>query len=140
MFHLSIVVDLQLNQVNIVNESNFNFHFSFCFFLVPLPPSSSLSNHLHHPTQRVILRKNFETTNPSPIDTNVSNESSTNKFLETSQHPTHNQRKLPSQNRSASKNPASRATVPTAATTIELLPPIIAGKRLHIPLANHRYL
>ena len=110
-------------------------HF-FCS-IVPLPSST----HLHHQQQqqRAVLRKNLETTNPSPIDAITSNESSTNKLSETSlsaQHP----RKAHSNPRSSSKTNAQRATVPAATTTIELLPPIIAGKRLHIPLANHRYL
>ena len=46
-------------------------------------------------------------------------------------------RKVPLHHRSTSKTGHQRNT---ASTTIELLPPIISGKRLHIPLANHRYL
>lgn len=46
-------------------------------------------------------------------------------------------RKVPLHHRSTSKTSHQRNT---ASTTIELLPPIISGKRLHMPLANHRYL
>lgn len=37
----------------------------------------------------------------------------------------------------SSKGPSN---CPMTTTTIDLLPPIIAGKRLHLPAANHRYL
>lgn len=69
----------------------------------------------------------------------TSNECSTNKLIETSQSAQH-PRKAHSQPRPSTKTNSQRTTVPAATTTIELLPPIIAGKRLHIPLANHRYL
>ena len=61
-----------------------------------------------------------------------------------------NIRKFPSNNRSSSKTGVHRTAMPssstitttttTTTTTIELLPPIISGKRLHIPIGNHRYL
>jgi len=77
----------------------------------------------------VVLRKNLEGANSLSGDIILSNESI---------QPAQNTRKGPSQHRSSSKNGIHRSTAPT--TTIELLPPIISGKRLHIPLANHRYL
>ncbi|CAF1187882.1 unnamed protein product [Rotaria sp. Silwood1] len=98
----------------------------------PLPPST----YQYQQQQRVVLRKNLETTNSSSVENIFSNENLTkqNESNQTIQ----NIRKVPFNNRSSSKTGIHRTT--TTATTMELLPPIISGKRLHIPLANHRYL
>ncbi len=105
------------------------------FFLVPLPPPPT---YVYQQQQRAVLKRNLDATNSSPGDIITSNENSS-KSSEQSQ-PIQNIRKGPSQHRSSPKNGINRATVPATTTTIELLPPIISGKRLHIPLANHRYL
>ncbi len=84
------------------------------------------------------MKRNLETTYSSSGEIFIPNEPS-HRFVE--QSPSiQNNRKGPSNHRSSSKNGIHRTTVPATTTTIELLPPIISGKRLHIPLANHRYL
>jgi hypothetical protein len=91
---------------------------------------------LYQQQQRVVLKKNLDTTNSCSNEVILRNDNS-NKFSEQSQ-PIQNIRKGPAIPRSSSKTGMHRAAAPT--TTIELLPPIISGKRLHIPIANHRYL
>lgn len=98
---------------------------------MPMPPTTT-TNHLFQ-QQRMNSKRNLETINSAPGDFISSNESSNNKVSES-------QRRGQSNNRSSSKNGIHRTIVPTTTTTIELLPPIISGKRLHIPLANHRHL
>ncbi|CAF2699070.1 unnamed protein product [Rotaria sp. Silwood2] len=101
----------------------------------PLPPSTFQ----YQQQQKVVLRRNLETTNSSSVENFLSNENLTkqNEQNQTIQ----NIRKVPFNNRSSSKTGIHRTTIPTTTTTtMELLPPIISGKRLHIPLANHRYL
>jgi len=85
--------------------------------------------------QRVIAKRNVETVNSAPGEFICSNES-----LNNNNNNEFSERKGQSMSRSSSKNGIHRTTVPTTTTTIELLPPIVSGKRLHIPLANHRHL
>ena len=84
------------------------------------------------------MRKNIETT--QNISSNENNSSNENLIKSNVQHQTN--RKIPLNNRSSSKNGIHRTTMPTSmtTTTLELLPPIVSGKRLHIPIGNHRYL
>ncbi|CAF1304697.1 unnamed protein product [Rotaria sordida] len=99
----------------------------------PLPSST----YQYQQQQKVAFRRNLETTNSSSLDNFLSNE---NLTKQNDQYQTkENIRKVPSNNRSSSKTAIHRTTT-TTTTTMELLPPIISGKRLHIPLANHRYL
>lgn len=98
--------------------------------LVPVPQPT-------YQQQKVNPRKTYEATNSSCVEMYLPNENylRQNEQCQTIQ----NNRKIPPNNRSSSKTGIHRTTIPTA-TTIELLPPIISGKRLHIPIANHRYL
>ncbi|CAF3340134.1 unnamed protein product [Rotaria socialis] len=113
----------------------------------PIPLPSSTYQQQQQQPQKVILRRNLETTNSSSNENFLSHETSikSNDQYQTMQ----NIRKFPSNNRSSSKTGVHRTTMPssstittttTTTTTIELLPPIISGKRLHIPVGNHRYL
>ncbi|CAF1312734.1 unnamed protein product, partial [Adineta ricciae] len=98
---------------------------------VSFPPPT----HRYQQQQKVVLKRNLETTHSSSGDLFISNENS-NKFSEHNQliqnfrkgHPHHGTTTKP-------KNQRTNRT-----TTIELLPPIVSGKRVHISLANHRYL
>lgn len=88
--------------------------------------------------QKVVLKRNLETNNYSSGDLFISNENSV-KLSEPPQAIQHI-RKGHVHHSSSPKTGIHRTNNSTRTTTIELLPPIVSGKRVHISLANHRYL
>ncbi|UJR24084.1 hypothetical protein I4U23_027052 [Adineta vaga] len=102
---------------------------------VAFPPPT----HRYQQQQKVVLKRNLETTNSSSGDLYISNEN-TNKLSEQNQmiqnfRKGHTHHGITTTTTAKSKNSRANRT-----TTIELLPPIVSGKRVHISLANHRYL
>ncbi|CAF1347529.1 unnamed protein product [Adineta steineri] len=111
---------------------------------VSFPPPPPTHRYLQQ--QKVILKRNLDTSNTSSTgDLSITNENSSNKLFEQSQivqnirkgghthhHHHHSSSSKTKFNRTNNNSPKT--------TTIEILPPIVSGKRVHISLANHRYL
>ncbi|CAF4358832.1 unnamed protein product, partial [Adineta steineri] len=110
---------------------------------VSFPPPPPTHRYLQQ--QKVILKRNLDTSNTSSTgDLSITNENSSNKLFEQSQivqnirkggHTHHHHHSSSSKTKFNRTNNNSPKT-----TTIEILPPIVSGKRVHISLANHRYL
>jgi hypothetical protein len=101
-----------------------------------LPPPSP--THRYQQQQKVVLKRNLDTTNSTSDELVISNENST-KLNEQTQVIQHIRKGHPHHG-SSPKIGIHRPNHSNRTTTIELLPPIVSGKRLHISLANHRYL
>ncbi len=95
-----------------------------------MPPPT----HRYQQQQKVVLKRNLDTTNSNSGELIISNENSP-KLNEQTQVIQHIRKGHPHHG-SSPKNGIHRPNH----STIELLPPIVSGKRLHISLANHRYL